>query len=62
MLLIPLKTHSVWGLTMAASHAKLPYMTYATLLSECAFAAFIIRSSACTVNDIFDRKYDAAVG
>ena len=25
-------------------------------------AAFIVRSTACAINDVFDRKFDAAVG
>lgn len=47
---------------MAAYEQKIAYINYFTLLCEFAFGAFIVRGSACTVNDIFDREFDAAVG
>ncbi|KIY53913.1 UbiA prenyltransferase [Fistulina hepatica ATCC 64428] len=50
-----------WGLTMAAYHTGLPPADYATKLAECFVGAFLIRSSACTINDIFDRHVDAGV-
>ncbi|KIK67687.1 hypothetical protein GYMLUDRAFT_154954 [Collybiopsis luxurians FD-317 M1] len=50
-----------WGLTMAAYSVKMSWNTYTFSLMQCFFSAFIIRSSACTVNDIFDRKVDAGV-
>ncbi|KAG5719226.1 hypothetical protein E4T56_gene13413 [Termitomyces sp. T112] len=50
-----------WGLTMAAYDQRMPVATYVPCLAGCLFAAFIIRSSACTVNDIFDRNFDAQV-
>ncbi|KAJ3479283.1 hypothetical protein NLI96_g9171 [Meripilus lineatus] len=50
-----------WGLTMAAYRTNLPLNTYLTDLLRYFFIAFIIRSSACTVNDMFDRKIDAGV-
>lgn len=51
-----------WGLTMAAFHTHLPLKVYAVDLFKCLISAFIMRSSACTINDIFDRKMDAGVG
>ena len=51
-----------WGLTMCAYATNLPLKVYASDLVKCLVGAFIIRSSACTVNDIFDRKMDAGVG
>ena len=51
-----------WGLTMAAYATNLPLGVYAFDLAKCLVAAFIVRSSACTINDIFDRKMDAGVG
>ena len=51
-----------WGLTMAAFTTNLPLQTYTIELSKYMLAAFILRSSACTINDIFDRKMDAGVG
>ncbi|GLB39545.1 putative ubiA prenyltransferase family protein [Lyophyllum shimeji] len=50
-----------YGLTMATYHVGLPLSRYSAELAKCLFAAFILRSSACTVNDIFDRKVDAGV-
>ncbi|KAF8179879.1 UbiA prenyltransferase family [Pholiota molesta] len=50
-----------WGLTMAAFKIGLPLKTYSVQLVKCLIAAFIVRSSACTVNDIIDRRMDADV-
>ncbi|KAJ6471948.1 UbiA prenyltransferase family [Mycena sanguinolenta] len=50
-----------WGLTMAAYTTGLPLNAYCTELAKCLIGAFVIRSSACTINDIFDRKLDAGV-
>jgi 4-hydroxybenzoate polyprenyltransferase len=47
---------------MAAYKTNLPIKFYAPDLAKCLFGAFIMRSSACTINDIFDRKVDAGVG
>ncbi|KAF9484267.1 UbiA prenyltransferase [Pholiota conissans] len=51
-----------WGLTMAAFRIKLPLGIYAVQLMKCFVGAIIVRSSACTVNDIIDREMDAGVG
>ncbi|KAA1475310.1 UbiA prenyltransferase [Dentipellis sp. KUC8613] len=51
----------VWGLTMAAYHTELPLHRYWPELARSVFAGFIVRSSACTINDICDREYDAGV-
>ncbi|KZT20509.1 UbiA prenyltransferase [Neolentinus lepideus HHB14362 ss-1] len=50
-----------WGLTIAACTTKMPLPDYIISLAKCTFAAFLVRSSACTVNDIFDRKLDSGV-
>ncbi|RXW24603.1 hypothetical protein EST38_g1207 [Candolleomyces aberdarensis] len=50
-----------WGLTMAAYRTRIPLAHYGMNLLESLIAAFILRSSACTINDIFDRKVDAGV-
>lgn len=47
---------------MAAYETKLPLADYAIFLAKFLFGAFLVRSSACTINDIFDRKMDAGVG
>ncbi|TFK75540.1 UbiA-domain-containing protein [Pluteus cervinus] len=52
---------SAWGLTLAAYRIDLPIDAYAWNLFRCLISAFILRSSACTVNDIFDREMDAGV-
>ncbi|KAI0062575.1 4-hydroxybenzoate polyprenyl transferase [Artomyces pyxidatus] len=50
-----------WGLTMAAYHINLDLTTYWMELAKFLVAAFIVRGSACTINDIFDREFDAGV-
>jgi hypothetical protein len=51
-----------WGLTMAAFKINLPFASYGFEIVKCFMGAFILRSSACTVNDIIDRNMDAGVG
>ncbi|KAK7055820.1 mitochondrial 4-hydroxybenzoate polyprenyltransferase [Favolaschia claudopus] len=50
-----------WGLTMAAYKTALPLDAYVANLGKALIAAFLLRSSACTINDIFDREMDAGV-
>ncbi|KAF7375362.1 4-hydroxybenzoate polyprenyltransferase, mitochondrial [Mycena sanguinolenta] len=50
-----------WGLTMAAYATGLPLSVYLLHLAKAFIHAFLLRSSACTINDIFDRKMDAGV-
>ncbi|KAJ7921348.1 4-hydroxybenzoate polyprenyl transferase [Mycena leptocephala] len=50
-----------WGLTMAAYTTGLPLSAYSTSLTKALVGAFLLRSSACTINDIFDREMDAGV-
>ncbi|KAL1745156.1 UbiA prenyltransferase family-domain-containing protein [Schizophyllum fasciatum] len=50
-----------WGLTMAARAVGLPAEEYFPRLLKCFIGAFLVRGSACTVNDIFDRDMDAGV-
>ncbi|KAJ7648275.1 UbiA prenyltransferase family [Mycena polygramma] len=52
---------SAWGLTMAAYATGLPLHVYLTQVAKALVSAFLLRSSACTINDIFDRKVDAGV-
>lgn len=47
---------------MAAYAEKMAYREVGWLLLKSIFGAFILRSSACTINDIVDRDIDAAVG
>ena len=51
-----------WSLTMAAFKINLPLESYSLEILKCFMSAFILRSSACTVNDIIDRDMDAGVG
>lgn len=46
---------------MAAYRIRLSFGEYALGLGKCFVGAFLLRCSACTVNDIFDREVDAAV-
>jgi 4-hydroxybenzoate polyprenyltransferase len=47
---------------MAAYKRELTIDAYLLDLTKSLCAAFIVRSSACTANDIFDRELDAGVG
>lgn len=47
---------------MAAYRTQLPLRDYIFDMFKSYAAASIIHSSGCTVNDIFDRKFDGAVG
>lgn len=47
---------------MAAYRTRMPLREYQWTLFCCLFSAIILRTSACTINDIFDRKLDAGVG
>jgi len=47
---------------MGAFRVGLPVGAYGLNLLNCLFGAFILRCSACSVNDIFDRNLDAGVG
>jgi hypothetical protein len=40
----------------------MPTKDYWWSMLNCVFGATILRTSACTINDIFDRKVDAGVG
>nr|GAT54960.1 coenzyme Q biosynthesis protein 2 [Mycena chlorophos] len=50
-----------WGLTMAAYATNAPPSEYTIGLARSLIGALLLRSSACTVNDIFDREMDAGV-
>lgn len=47
---------------MAAYTTSLPLSIYVLSLAKALVGAFLLRSSACTINDIFDREMDAGVG
>ncbi|KAI9433076.1 4-hydroxybenzoate polyprenyl transferase [Lactarius indigo] len=50
-----------WGLTMAAYKTSLDLTTFWTEMFKFLIAALLVRGSACTINDIFDRNFDAGV-
>lgn len=47
---------------MAAYHTGLDLQTYWTEMLKFLVASTLVRGSACTINDIFDRNFDAGVG
>ena len=47
---------------MAAYHTSLDLQTFWIEMFKYLIASFIVRGSACTINDIFDRNFDAGVG
>ena len=47
---------------MAAYHTSLGLQTFWIEMFKYLIASFIVRGSACTINDIFDRNFDAGVG
>ncbi|KAJ3479714.1 hypothetical protein NLI96_g8863 [Meripilus lineatus] len=50
-----------WGLSMAAYRTGLPLQTYVTDMLRFFCVAYIVHSSCCTINDMFDRDVDAGV-
>lgn len=54
--------HPVWGLTLSACRDGLPLRSYYAYFFKFLLCAFLVRSSACTINDIFDRDIDRLVG
>jgi 4-hydroxybenzoate polyprenyltransferase len=47
---------------MAAYHTSLDLQTYWVEMFKFLIASLLVRGSACTINDIFDRNFDAGVG
>ncbi|GFZ42733.1 4-HB polyprenyltransferase [Saitozyma sp. JCM 24511] len=50
-----------WSITMASTVNHLPVTTPIWYMSLFAVGAFIMRGAGCTINDMWDRKFDAAV-
>ncbi|EJC99903.1 uncharacterized protein FOMMEDRAFT_55907, partial [Fomitiporia mediterranea MF3/22] len=48
--------------TAAAYSVKLPYASFCWMLQKCVIGSFLMRSAACTINDIIDRNVDSEVG
>ena len=51
-----------WGITMASTVHHLPPSTPAYLMGLFAVGAVVMRGAGCTINDMWDEKYDRAVG
>lgn len=47
---------------MAAYALELPYTTPLSYLSLFGIGALVMRSAGCTINDLWDRNLDKAVG
>ena len=47
---------------MAAYHTSLDLQTYWVEMFKFLIASLLVRGSACTINDIFNRNFDAGVG
>jgi len=47
---------------MAAYRTNMPWNEYWWTFFDGVIATIVMRTSACTVNDIFDRQLDACVG
>lgn len=47
-----------WGLALAAAPGALPSLPLAVVFTS---GAFVMRSAGCTINDIWDRRFDAQV-
>lgn len=53
---------SAWSITMASFALETPLTTPLTYLSLFGIGAFIMRGAGCTINDMWDRRLDKAVG
>ena len=55
-------TYLAWAITMAASVNHLPPTVPAFYLGLFAVGALVMRGAGCTVNDMWDAKFDRQVG
>ena len=53
---------SAWSITMASYALQMPWTTPLTYLSLFGVGALVMRGAGCTINDLWDRKLDKAVG
>jgi hypothetical protein len=51
-----------WSITMASTMHHLPITTPLFYMGLFGVGALIMRGAGCTINDMWDAKYDAAVG
>lgn len=51
-----------WSITMASYALETPLTTPLTYLSLFGIGAIIMRGAGCTINDMWDKRLDKAVG
>lgn len=56
------KRYTAWSITMASTVNHLPPSTPIFYMSLFALGAVIMRGAGCTINDMWDRRIDSAVG
>lgn len=56
------KVHIAWSITMASYAHQLPYTTPLTYLGLFGIGAIVMRGAGCTINDMWDKNLDKAVG
>lgn len=54
--------HTAWSITMASYAMEAPLTTPLTYLGLFGLGAMVMRGAGCTINDMWDRKLDKAVG
>lgn len=59
---ITLKTYPAWSITMASYALQLPITTPLTYIGLFGLGALIMRGAGCTINDMWDKNLDKAVG
>ncbi|KAG6837970.1 hypothetical protein H0H93_008364 [Arthromyces matolae] len=60
----PLKSlcNTAWSITMASYALELPYTTPLTYIGLFGLGAVVMRGAGCTINDMWDKNLDKAVG
>ena len=53
---------SAWSISMAAYALHLPLSTPLTYIGLCGVGAMVMRGAGCTINDMWDKNLDKAVG
>ena len=57
-----LTKYAAWSITMASYAHQLPYTTPLTYLGLFGIGAVVMRGAGCTINDMWDKNLDKAVG
>ena len=53
---------TAWSITMASYALQVPFITPLTYLSLFGVGALVMRGAGCTINDMWDKNLDKAVG